>query len=78
MRYRNEKDMILEQMWGIVLRETKVDDAGCDWFTSDNCTFIRDAEWMISDDKEIANLVNAINALKGYLDLINKEILMNY
>ena len=76
---RNERDLLIKFMWDIVLRETAddngkiIDDAGCEWFTLDNDTFIGSTEWCVSHDEEVANLVNAINALNGYSELINQE-----
>ncbi|TCJ05060.1 hypothetical protein [Cytobacillus praedii] len=70
--FKNEKQIIEEQMWSIVLRETCVeDDAGCDWFTIGNNTFIGSVEWHVSSNEEVSDLVNAINALNGHFDLIN-------
>jgi hypothetical protein len=41
-----------------------VDDAGCDWYTWENSTFIaNDWDWKVSDNPEIAALVNAANIL---------------
>ncbi|MGF7535035.1 hypothetical protein AAGG74_15300 [Bacillus mexicanus] len=72
--YKTEKDIIEEQMWKIILRETKVnDDAGCDWFTIGNKTFIGDLDWQVSSKKEVADLVNAANALNGLTSLINAK-----
>ncbi|MCY9237057.1 hypothetical protein CHCC20491_1879 [Bacillus paralicheniformis] len=72
--FRNEKDILLNQMWDIVLRETQVeDDAGCDWFTLGDDTYIGDTDWLVSSDKEVAKLVNAINALGGYPGFINQK-----
>ncbi|KIU04578.1 hypothetical protein SC09_contig8orf00257 [Bacillus subtilis] len=63
---RNEKDILLNQMWDIVLRETQVeDDSGCDWFTIGDNTYIGDTDCHVSSNKEVAELVNAINALEG-------------
>ncbi|WP_195536353.1 hypothetical protein [Bacillus paralicheniformis] len=72
--FRNEKDILLNQMWDIVLREIQVeDDAGCDWFTLGDDTYIGDTDWLVSSDKEVAELVNAINALGGYPEFINQK-----
>lgn len=75
--YKTEKEIIEEKMWEIVLRETKInDDAGCDWFTVGDFTYIGDVDWEVSNKKEVAELVNAINALNGRLSLIDdKEVL---
>ncbi|WP_044782906.1 MULTISPECIES: hypothetical protein [Bacillus cereus group] len=75
--YKTEKDLLIEQMWEIVLNATKengklIDDAGCDWFTINNCTYIGSIEWLVSENIEVARLVNAINTLNGSNDLINK------
>lgn len=75
--YKNEKQLLEEQMWSIVLNATKengvfIDDAGCDWFTIHSQTFIGSAEWLVSRNQEVANLVNAINTLNGNLHLVNK------
>ncbi|MBJ8030710.1 hypothetical protein [Bacillus cereus group sp. N21] len=75
--YKNEKQLLEEQMWKIVLHATKengvfIDDAGCDWFTIHDETFIGSVEWIVSRDQEVANLVNAINTLNGNLHLVNK------
>ena len=70
--FKDERTMLLEKMWEIVLRETGVeDDAGCDWFTIDNTTYIGGIDWIISEDKEVAYLVDAINALNGLPEFIN-------
>lgn len=75
--YKNEKQLLEEQMWNIVLHATKekgvfIDDVGGNWFTIHNETFIASAEWKVSRDQEVANLVNAINTLNGDLHLVNK------
>lgn len=71
VRYRSEKDIIEEKLWEIILRETKVDDdAGCDWFTIGNQTYIGGVDWHVSNDQDVANLVNAMNALNGRNNLI--------
>lgn len=43
------------------------------WVLQDvfNQTFFQSNNWQVSSNKEVANLVNAINALNGHLDLIN-------
>lgn len=70
--FKNEKDILLSKMWEIVLRETNVkDDVGCDWFTIGNITYIASTDCNVSTNEEVANLVNAINALYGQYDLIN-------
>ncbi|WP_255300294.1 hypothetical protein [Bacillus pseudomycoides] len=51
---------------------TVINDAGCDWFTIDNRTYISSIEWLVSENIEVARLVNAINTLNGSNDLINK------
>ncbi|MDF9524835.1 hypothetical protein P5815_30520 [Bacillus cereus] len=75
--YKTEKDLLIEQMWKLVLDATKengkvIDDAGCDWFTIDNQTYIGSIEWIVSENIEVARLVNAINTLNGSNNLINK------
>ncbi|MGX5430327.1 hypothetical protein [Bacillus cereus] len=75
--YKTEKDLLIEKMWKIVLDATKenekiIDDAGCDWFTINNQTYIGSIEWLVSNDLEVARLVNAINSLNGSNKLINK------
>ncbi|MFP7275779.1 hypothetical protein SFC17_12695 [Bacillus paralicheniformis] len=56
------------------MRETQVeDDAGCNWFTLGDNTYIADTDWHVSSNKEVAELVNAINALEGHLQLINQK-----
>ena len=75
--YKTEKDLLIEQMWKIVLDVTKengklIDDAGCNWFTINNRTYIGSIEWLVSENNEVARLVNAINTLNGSYDLINK------
>lgn len=75
--YKIEKDLLIEQMWKIVLDVTKENrtvknDAGCDWFTIDNRTYIGSIEWLVSENIEVARLVNAINTLNGSNKLINK------
>ncbi|MBY0157292.1 hypothetical protein [Cytobacillus oceanisediminis] len=70
--YKNEKSIIEDKMWEIVLRETGVeDDAGCDWFTIGDNTYIGNVDWLVSVDSEIAELINAINCLKCRLEFIN-------
>lgn len=70
--FKDERTMLLEKMWEIVLRETGVeDDAGCDWFTIDHATYIGGIDWIVSEDKEVACLVDAINALNGLPEFIN-------
>ncbi|WP_309411791.1 hypothetical protein [Bacillus cereus] len=74
--YKTEKDLLIEQMWEIILDATRengkvIDDAGCDWFTVDNKTYIGSKEWLVSENIEVARLVNAINTLNGSKDLIN-------
>ncbi|MGG3652558.1 hypothetical protein [Bacillus pseudomycoides] len=75
--YKNEKQLLEEQMWSIVLNATKekgviIDDASCDWFTVGNFTFIGSTEWLVSSDQEVANLVNAINVLNDNLHLVKQ------
>jgi hypothetical protein len=71
---RNEKDILINLMWEIVLRETQIeDDAGCDWFTLGNDTYIGSTDWHVSSSKEVAELVNSINTLNGYPELINQQ-----
>lgn len=71
VHYRNEKDLIIEQLWTIVFRTIgSIDDAGCDWLTIGNITCIANSEWVVSHDPEIARLVNAINALSGNPEFI--------
>ncbi|EJR50087.1 hypothetical protein IIO_06400 [Bacillus cereus VD115] len=75
--YKTEKDLLIEQMWEIVLDATKengnlIDDAGCDWFTINNRTYIGSTEWLVSENIEVARLVNAINMLNGSNNLISK------
>lgn len=75
--YKTEKNLLIQQMWNIVLFNTAkdgevIDDAGCDWFTIDNCTYIGSIEWLVSENIEVARLVNAINSLNGSNKLINK------
>jgi len=41
-----------------------IDDAGCDWMTEGNRTYISDSHWLVSENSEIAILVNAANILK--------------
>jgi len=41
-----------------------IDDAGCDWLTEQNVTFIGGMDWVVSFDSNIATLVNAMNVLK--------------
>ncbi|MBU4642306.1 hypothetical protein [Bacillus toyonensis] len=74
--YKSEKDLLIEQMWKIVLDATRengkvIDDAGCDWLTVDNKIYIGSTEWLVSENIEVARLVNAINTLNGSNDLIN-------
>lgn len=65
--YRNEKECIIERLWAIVLRDAgKVDDAGMDWFTVGDNTYIGTLAWQVSDHAEVAKCVNAINALDGH------------
>jgi len=72
MRYKSEKTLLIEKMWEMVLRETEVeDDAGCDWFTMNDKTFIAHTDWCVSHDQDVANLVNAINSLNGFYEFIN-------
>jgi len=43
----------------------EIDDAGCDWRTSDCYTFIGEGKsWKVSNDPKIASLVDAINVLR--------------
>ena len=75
VHYRSEKDLIIEQLWNIVFRALgTIDDAGCDWFTYKGSTFIGSEDWHVSNDPEIGRLVNAINALKGYTQFIERDI----
>ena len=73
----NEESKILQMMWDVLLRATEddngnaIDDTGCDWFTVGNKTYIGGMGWLVSNNPEVANLVNAINALKGYTEFIN-------
>ncbi len=70
--YKNERTIIEEQMWNIVLGETEIkDDAGCDWFTIGDNTYIGNVDWLVSTNEEVAELINAINALNGRLEFIN-------
>ncbi len=49
------------------------DDAGCDWYTEGNTTYIQDTDWVFSSNPVTARLVDAWNALKyGHaLHLVN-------
>lgn len=75
----SEKDVLIKSMWEIVLRNVKdehgndIDDAGCEWFTLENNTYIGDEDWCVSHDYEVAELVNAINALNGLAECINQN-----
>lgn len=69
LRYRTEKDLIIEQLWQIVNRTLEIDDAGCDWFTVGHFTYIANLGWRVSEDEEVAKLVGAINCLNGYPEL---------
>ncbi len=40
------------------------DDAGCDWFTIANNTYIGDIDWKISTNPDVAILVKAMNILQ--------------
>ena len=40
------------------------DDAGCDWLTYGDFTYIGDKEWQVSDDRKVARLVDAANILR--------------
>lgn len=72
MRYKDEKTLLLEKMWEMVLRETKVeDDAGCDWFTMGNNTYIAHTNWCVSSDPDVANMVNAICCLNEWYEFID-------
>jgi hypothetical protein len=74
MWYKTEKDLILDEMWKLVLRETGVkDDLEYDWFTQENYTYVGSTELCISTDIEVAKLINAINALRGFPEFINVE-----
>ena len=65
--YRDEKELIIEHLWAIVLREVgKVDDAGMDWFTVGDETYIGVLDWQVSQHAEVARCVNAINSLDGH------------
>ncbi len=71
--YKTEKDLLIEQMWKIVMDATRengkvIDDGGCDWFTVDNKTYIGSMEWLVSENIEVARLVKAINTLNGFDD----------
>ncbi len=43
-----------------------IDDAGCDWNTKDNITFIgsNPKEWQVSTNPLIAILINAMNIIR--------------
>lgn len=55
------------------------DDAGCDWFTYGNCTYIAHARWsgwLVSDDPNVAALVNAGNLLiSGKMFILTQEMI---
>ncbi|AYC54103.1 MULTISPECIES: hypothetical protein [Bacillus] len=64
--FLSEKDKLQLQMWGIVQREIgDIDDAGCDWYTNGDHTYIGSPDWHVSANPEIANLINSIYALDG-------------
>jgi hypothetical protein len=72
MWYKTEKDLILDEMWKLVLRETGVkDDLECDWFTQEDYTYVGSTEHCASTDIEVAKIINAINALRGFPEFIN-------
>lgn len=65
-----EVDMSNQQLaWAIMTyvqsRLGNIDDAGCDWNTKDNITFIGDNpnEWQVSKSPRIATLINAMNII---------------
>ncbi|PHE99952.1 hypothetical protein COF81_09550 [Bacillus pseudomycoides] len=75
--FTTEKNLLIQQMWNIVLSHTtknreNIVDARSDWFTIDNQTYIGSIKCLASEDIEIARIVNAINALNGSNKLINK------
>lgn len=45
------------------LREPEFDDAGSDWLTEDNTTFIGWRGWVVSNNAKVARLVDAANVL---------------
>jgi calcineurin-like phosphoesterase len=79
--FLSEKQKLIDSMWEIVLRtvvreqQTKepFDDAGCDWFTVGNHTYVGDVDWLVSTNEEVAQLVNAINSLYGHTEFINNN-----
>lgn len=69
----NSRNAIIHFLQEMIIRETGVeDDAGCDWFTLDNETYIGGVDWLVSKNEEVAKLVNALNALEGHPELINQ------
>ena len=76
---KNEEQILLDMMWAILLRTLEeqegkpFDDAGCDWFTVGDNTYVGDVDWHISSNPEVAKLVNAINSLMGSTEFINRN-----
>jgi hypothetical protein len=60
----SEKDLAYSIMDVIQKRLGNIDDAGCDWMTKGDETFIgNDLNWKVSSDYKIARLVDAMNIL---------------
>jgi|GEM_PF-4042269 len=43
--------------------DNSFDDAGCDWVTDKDKTYIGNNKWLISNNPEIASMINTVNLL---------------
>jgi hypothetical protein len=59
------KQELAHAIMSVILDKLEVfDDAGCDWLTDQNITYIGDMSWIVSSDENIAILVDAMNVLQ--------------
>jgi hypothetical protein len=61
----DEKELGYAIMSCVIQKLNFGDDAGCDWLTYGDFTYIGDKEWIVSDNRNIARLVDAANILKN-------------
>lgn len=41
----------------------EIDDAGCDWLTDETGVYIQYRGWKVTDNKNVASLIDAVNIL---------------
>jgi uncharacterized protein (UPF0179 family) len=55
---------LMEKVLQLIGARIDFDDAGCDWITRGDFTYIGDENWKVSDNYKVARLVDAANVLR--------------